>query len=147
MTHFRLSVLMALLLAAGPAAPALAANASEGAKLRQARSLWAKQHLRDYSFRLRLSCFCAPDARKPAIVTVRNGRPHGAAVSSRQLDTFPEMFARIGETLTKPGSGRVTVRYDAHRGFPRSASLDPIKLAVDDEYHWTVDRFRVLRTR
>jgi hypothetical protein len=39
---------------------------------------------------------------------------------------------------------RLSVRFDARRGFPRSASIDSIKNAVDDEIGWTVDRFRVL---
>jgi hypothetical protein len=147
MTHPRLASLVVLLLAACLATSALAAGPSDSAKLKQARALWAKQHVRDYSFRLKLSCFCPPDVRRSVIVTVHNGRPHGAPASSRHIDTFPEMFARIGETLTKPGSGGATVRYDARRGFPRSASLDPIKLAADDEYSWTADRFRVLRPR
>jgi hypothetical protein len=150
--HPSLAVLAALLLAACLAAPASASAsasgaASDSAKLRQARALWAKQHVRDYSFRLKLSCFCPPDVRRSVIVTVHNARPHGAPASSRHIDTFPEMFARIRETLTKPDSGGATVRYDTRRGFPRSASLDPIKLAVDDEYRWTADRFRVLRPR
>jgi hypothetical protein len=38
----------------------------------------------------------------------------------------------------------VTARYDRRRGFPRVASIDQIKLAVDDELGFTVDRFRVL---
>ena len=146
----RLALLAILLLsaAAAPApAPARSAGMSDSAKLSRARALWAKQHVRDYSFRLQVSCFCTPAARKAVIVTVRDGRPRPASASHSEIDTFPKMFARISDTLAKPKSGGVTVRYDARRGFPRSASLDPIKLAVDDEYSWTVDRFRVLRAR
>jgi hypothetical protein len=145
MKRSRLAPLPVLLVAAAATvATAAPAATSESAKLKQARALWTKQHVRDYSFRLQRSCFCPPDVRKAMTVTVHNGQPHGASASNRDIDTFPEMFARIGETLKKPDSGGVKVRYDAHRGFPRTASLDPIKGAVDDEYSWTVDRFRVL---
>jgi Family of unknown function (DUF6174) len=149
MTRTRLALLAMILVAtvAGGTASAPAADNSDLAKLERARTLWNKQHVRDYSFRVTLSCFCPADVRKPVIVTVRKGRPHGAPASHREIDTFPEMFARIATTLTNPNSGGARVRYDAHRGFPRSASLDPIKGAVDDELSWTVDRFRVLRKR
>jgi hypothetical protein len=56
-------------------------------------------------------------------------------------------FAQIREALDDPKAGKVAVRYDAHRGFPRRASIDRIKNAIDDEIAWTVDRFRPLRPR
>jgi hypothetical protein len=78
-------------------------------------------------------------------VTVRKGRPHGATGFQKQLDTVPKMFGHIERALGDPKAGDVSIRYDARRGFPRSASIDAIKNAVDDEIGWTVDRFRVLR--
>jgi hypothetical protein len=63
------------------------------------------------------------------------------------VGTIPETFAAIRHVLLDPQAGAVSVRYDAHRGFPRTVSLDPIKHAVDDEIGWTVDRFQPLPAR
>jgi hypothetical protein len=115
-----------------------------GSELSRNRALWSAQHLGDYRFRLSVRCFC-PSAGHPVTVTVRKGRPHGATGFQQQLDTVPEMFGRIERALGDPKAGEVSVRFDARRGFPRSASIDSIKNAVDDEIGWTVDRFRVLR--
>ena len=106
------------------------------------RALWAHQHLRDYRFRLRVTCFCQMNG-KPIAVTVRHGRPT-VPPPFTGLGTFPEMFALIRGVVIDPESGGASVRYDTHRGFPRSAALDPIRNAIDDEIGWTVDRFRVL---
>jgi hypothetical protein len=81
------------------------------------------------------------------VITVRNGHPHGAAGALRELDTVPEMFAAIRGALHDPSAGDVTVSYDRHLGFPRSASIDRIKNAVDDEIGWTANHFRRLPTR
>ena len=95
--------------------------------------------LRDYRFRLRVYCF-----GRAVTITVRNGRPHGATGFQKQFDTVPELFGQIRRALDDPKAGHVDVRYDARRGFPRHASIDRIKNAIDDEISWTVDRFRVL---
>jgi hypothetical protein len=80
-------------------------------------------------------------------VIVRDGRPLGATDFQRRLDTVPEMFAEIRRALNDPKAGDVTVRYDARRGFPRTASIDRIRSAIDDEIEWTVDRFKPLPRR
>ena len=128
-------------------APALAADADRVAQRRELernRARWARQHLRDYRFRLRVTCFC-PFRGRAVTVVVRHGRPHGAGDSQKQLDTVPEMFAQIRRALDDPKAGEVAVRYDRHRGFPRNVSIDRIKNAIDDEIAWTVDHFTALR--
>lgn len=128
------------------ATPALAAGTDKSAAraaLAHNRALWSSQHVRDYRFRLRVTCFCA-GVGKPVTVTVRNGKPVGAKGAAAGLATVPAMFKEIASALADPKSGDVTVRYDTHRGFPRSASVDRIKRAADDEIGWTMDRFRPL---
>ena len=105
-------------------------------------ALWSNLHVRDYSFRLRITCFC-PLPRE-AVLTVRNGHPQGATDALGQLDTIPKMFAAIRSALHNPRSGEVTVSYDRHLGFPRRASIDRIKNAVDDEIGWIADHFHRL---
>jgi hypothetical protein len=114
------SLLLILVATASIVATAPAADGDRGGQrqeLQRNRTLWAHQHIRNYRFRLRVRCFC-PSARHSVIVTVRDGRPHGATGFQRQLDTFPEMFAAIGRALDDPKAGTVTVRYNARRGFP-----------------------------
>jgi hypothetical protein len=105
---------------------------------------WGRQHLRDYRFRMRVRCFC-PSAGHAVLVTVRDGRPHGVTGFPKRLDTIPEMFRAIRGALDDSRADDVTVRYDVRRGFPRSASIDRIKNAIDDEVGWTADRFRPLK--
>jgi len=146
----RLLVIVVLAMSAAAAiAPAIAAapgKAVQRRELARNSALWTRQHLRDYRFRLSVQCFC-PGARRAVIVTVRNGRPRGSSPIQKRYDTFGEQFSAIGRVLDDPGAGKVSVVYDARRGFPRRAALDPIKAAIDDEQSWTVDQFRPLRTR
>lgn len=116
------------------------------AALDAAYAKWKRQKLRNYRYRLRITCFC-PDARRAINVIVRNGKPRRLTGYARQLSTVPRLFARIREALRDPKAGEVTARYDRTRGFPRVAAIDRIRLAIDDEIGWTVDRFRPLRPR
>lgn len=108
--------------------------------LAAARERWRRHGRRSYRFRLRLSCFC-PDAGRPHALTVRRGRP---SRSDLPVATVPQMFAAIAEALRDPGAGEVRATYDARRGFPRTAWIDRIRSAMDDEIGWTVDRVRPL---
>ncbi len=130
-----IAVLM-LVLPAG----AIAAG-TQDLQLQRASALWSSQHLRSYSYRITVGCFCAPPYRRPTAVTVRGGKPHVSKYVIKQLRTIPDMFRLIRKTLADPNAGAVTVTYDKRRGFPRSVRLDPIKNAVDDEVSWTIDRF------
>lgn len=108
------------------------------------RALWTRQGLGNYRFRLHVHCYC-PDAARAVTITVRNGRPRGARGYQKQFDTVPELFQAIRRGLEDPRSGDVSISYDRRRGFPRTASIDRIKNAIDDEIGWTVDRFRTFR--
>jgi hypothetical protein len=142
-------LILPLLALAVCAAPAVAVSGDAAAQRRDLvhnRARWAHQNLRDYRFRLRVSCFCASSQRAAITVTVRRGRPVGATPFTG-VRTIPEMFATIRRVLLDPHAGAVFLRYDARRGFPRTVSLDPIKNAVDDEIGWTMDRFQPLPAR
>jgi hypothetical protein len=140
----RLAIIVALVAIVAPAPVASAVQGDQREQLERNVAVWGDQHLHDYRFRLRVRCFC-PSARHAVTVTVRDGRPVGAAGFQRRLDTVPELFDAIHRALDDPKAGAVTVRYDGRRGFPRTASIDQIKNAIDDEIGWTVDRFRPLR--
>lgn len=140
----RLLVIIVALGALIAAAPSRGAVNGQRRELERNRTLWAQQHIRDYRFRLRVYCFC-PSRGHAVTITVRGGRPHGATGFQTQFDTVPELFRQIRHALDDPDAGEIKVRYDARRGFPRSASIDRIKNAIDDEISWKVDRFRRLR--
>jgi hypothetical protein len=146
--RYRIS-LLGLVMAAWAAAPALARPLEAGtqrAELERNRSLWTSQHLRDYRFRLRVQCFC-PDAATAVTVIVRDGRPRGATGFRKRFDTMPELFAALDRSIGDPRAGDVSVRYSARRGFPRSAFVDAVAQTADEEFGWSIDRFRPLRPR
>ncbi len=144
--HLAALALAGLLAVAGPpagasptaAAPAAtpAAPSRQQAQLARARALWSAQHLQSYRFRLRITCDCPPASDRPLEITVRHGRSPNARYFPGQLQTFPQMFRLIDQILTDPNTEGATVRYDPHRGFPRTARIDAIS--------WTVDRFHPL---
>ena len=113
------------------------------AALNAARARWRDAGLRSYRFRLEVSCYC-PDAGVERVIRVRDGRPQGGKGADRSVDTVPEMFRQIRDALDNPDAGDVEVRYDAELGYPRAASLDRIKMAIDDEISWTARGLRAL---
>jgi hypothetical protein len=119
-----------------------AATPGQTAQLAQKRALWNHQHLRSYAYRLQISCFC-PD-RQPVTITVRNGVSHGGSGFGAQLSTVPKLFGTIQRALSSPTGRVAAVHYDLTRGFPRSASIDPIIGAIDDEFGWTITGFHRL---
>ena len=123
------------------AAPASAAAADEATKLAKARERWAAQDARDYTFRIRVTCFCP--RRDPVTIRVRDGKPRGTPPRLREFDTIEELFARIGEELDRGGDP--DGRYAARTGAPRSFEADPAPRAIDDEYAVTVRRLRITR--
>ncbi len=134
-----LTIAAALLL---PVAPAAAGPAREAAKLAAARERWSAQHALDYTFRLRLSCFCV--LREPVRIRVRDGKPRRTPRALRRFDTVPELFERIQEEIDRGGAG-LDARYGVRTGVPKDFSADPIPMAIDDEYSVIVRRLRITR--
>jgi Family of unknown function (DUF6174) len=130
-----------VLAAAALVAPATADPADEAAELAKARERWAAQDARDYSFRVRVLCFCAH--RDFVRVRVRDGRPRDTPRRLRELDTVEELFTRIAEQIERGGGA--DARYGRRSGAPRSFDADPLPRAVDDEYAVTVRGLRITR--
>ena len=129
---------LAFLLAA--AAPAGAAQ-DERTEWAKARERWAEIDARDYSFRVRISCFCP--TREFVKVRVRDGKPRAAPRRLRRFDTVDELFDRIAEQIERGGGAQA--RYAERTGVPRSFSADPLPNAADDEYDVAVKRLRITR--
>ena len=87
----------ALVAALALAVPASAAAADETTKLAKARERWAAQDARDYTFRIRITCFCP--VRDFVTIRVRGGKPRGTPRRLRDVDTIEELFARVQDEL------------------------------------------------
>ena len=125
------------------AAPAAASAPDEATKLAKARERWAAQDALDYTYRVRLTCFC-PD-RDPVTIRVRDGEPRGTPRRLRRFDTIEELFSadRRGARARHRGARRRATR--AVTGAPRWFNADPIPQAIDDEYVVTVRKLRITR--
>jgi len=123
------------------AAPAGASAADETTKLAKARERWAAVDARDYTFRIRIACFCP--VHDFVTVRVRDGKPRATPRRLRRFDTVEELSARIGEELDRGGDP--DARYALRTGVPRTFDADPLPRAIDDEYAVVVRRLRITR--
>ena len=135
----RRSASAALVAALAVAFPAAASADDQATRLAKARERWAVQDARDYTFRIRVTCFCP--VRDFVKVRVRDGKPVGTPRRLRAFDTIAELFARVGDELDRGGNPRAS--YARRTGAPRRFSADPAPQAVDDEYAITVRRVRI----
>lgn len=101
------------------------------ARLRAAEARWKAGGLRDYRFTVAVSCFCPPQYTKARRITVRDGRPQHPAAASKPIATIPRLFRRIRDAIEHEVDG-LQVRY-GKTGMPRVISLDPDRMAVDEE--------------
>ena len=143
--HAIAALIPSLALAAAPAqaaAPSIEDGSAQQA-LEAARAKWRAATPRSYTYRLTLSCFCAADTRRPRTFVVRDGRPRNTPRGYRRLNTGAKLFRLVQQAIDDRAAG-LTVRYRGN-GLLRHISVDTIEEAVDDEYTYTVDRFRRLR--
>lgn len=120
------------------AAPATALD--DRADLRRARARWARQHVRDYRYRLQVGCFCPKEVLGPHRIRVRRGRPVRTRRAIAPYDTIPDLFEVIDDALDGRAA-QLDVRYDRRLGYPRSISVNHRADTADDELTITVDRF------
>lgn len=109
-----------------------------------AKARWKAKGPRSYTMRVRRSCFCPPPYTSPHTVVVRGGRITRAHEAVRDVATVPRLF-RVVQRAIDGKAVRLTVRYDATRGVPRSIAVDQSFMIADEEQALTVDRFKRLR--
>ena len=148
-------ILTAVAIAAGAASPDVQAglrgdrvdpqilDGTHQRRLAAARDRWRAHRVRNYRFRVSLSCFCPPDIRAPVVILVRRGRPQEAPTHLRRVATVPRLLRMVQQAIDDRVSG-LSVRYGS-RGIPRSISVDPSRGVADDESAYAVDRFRAAR--
>jgi len=121
--------------------------------LQKQRIKWAGLNLQNYRYRLEVGCFCPVEAIGPVDIEVRNNATasgkytaDGRAVNNeffQNYDTMDKLFKVIQDAINEEADS-IKVTWDDQYGFPAVISLDPIKLAVDDERTLTVTNFSVV---
>jgi len=113
-------------------------------QLDAARARWRRLAARSYRMRVRLTCYCPHEVRRPRMIVVRRGRPVGlVAPYLDRFATVPRQFARIQEAIDARVAA-LTVSYRPS-GRPRTIAIDRSRAIVDEEIALAVDRFRRLR--
>jgi len=112
------------------------------------KSLWNSKNISNYTFTMRLVCFCPPGRVGPHTVKVVKGKI--VSVNGLQYDEnktgklYPisEYFDYISTTLaTKPFRSEIT--YNPKYGYPEIVYFDFIEAAVDDEIRYAITNFSV----
>lgn len=123
----------------------------ERERLEQARAQWRSQGIADYRFTFRRACFCAPDVREPAVVTVRRGAivsVESVATGSPQdpalYYTIEGLFDLLEDAIDQEAA-RLTADYDSALGYPRSAFIDRNEMIADEELGFQASDLQPMR--
>ena len=148
----RLSWLLPAILAVGcgitrPSGPLAAAQA----ELTEARRLWRSQGLTGYTYVLSRGCFCTPEYREPATVTVRGGRvvsavsvATGEARDIAWFEPIDGLFDSIQEAIDD-GAAQVQAEYDPARGYPILVYIDIDQRLADEEISYEAKALTPIR--
>jgi hypothetical protein len=124
---------------AGTVDPSIA-DGSAQRQLNAARRNWNRNGPSSYTYRLQLSCFCQPEVHT---FVVRRGKPRHPPRGFKDVDTAPRLFKLVRKAIDDRVDGLHVTYY--RNGALKELSVDQTRMAVDDEYTYTVDRFRRLR--
>jgi hypothetical protein len=141
-----LLVVLALAFSATPASasddeadPSITDGSAQRA-LDAARARWRDVGPANYSYRTRLFCFCTADALKPHMFVVRNRKPrHRPPKELRGLATGWRLFKLVQDAIDEKVDG-LSVKYRKN-GMLKEIEVDQYRMAADDEYGYSVDRF------
>ena len=110
--------------------------------LAAARARWKAGGINSYRFRVQRSCFCNPKQGQ-ATITVRGGRPGAIENALDVVATVPRVFRVVADAIENK-STRLTVTYDAKRGFVRHVYIDRVAQIADEEVGYDVTKFTPL---
>jgi hypothetical protein len=107
-----------------------------------ARQVWRVAGPRDYRFRFRQSCFCAPAVTAPVLLTVRGAEvvsavyaEDGRTVAPSDLGRYPsveELFTRVEQAIATEAY-EIRASYDPRLGYPTSVFVDQSRTMADEE--------------
>src|SRR3954447_2136188 len=119
--------------------PSIADGSAQRA-LDAAKHTWHRQGPPSYTYRLRLSCFCKPEAHT---YVVRNRRAVKPRKGTRATATGWKLFKLVQHAIDGRVDG-LAVEYRSN-GLLKRLSVDQWSGAADDEYEYVLDRYRRLR--
>jgi hypothetical protein len=127
----------------GVTPPVVTTSVAPAADLASAKARWKALGATNYTFRYGVSCFCPVFAgvvtvKEGVVVTWKPDDDNQHAPKMSDVPTIDSLLARVDEAHNK-ATGDVKITYD-----PTNASIDWMKLAIDDEMSWTVADFTVL---
>ena len=110
---------------------------------------WESTEIEDYSFVLRIMCFCAPETTEPKTIVVKggeittvNGKPYDPE-QNWGVVTISDLFDKI-ENITPQNPAVLNVTYDTKYGFPSSLYIDRDEMIADEEIGYSVSDFSPL---
>lgn len=112
-------------------------------ELVRAERTWERQHLRDYDYEYRKSCFCEFDGTlivrvRAGVVTSATRVMDGSALTDEELAQVPTILGLFGiARRALDDADEVTVEYHPTLGFPTRIAIDWLEDAVDDEVVYT----------
>jgi uncharacterized protein DUF6174 len=106
------------------------------------RQKWSQNGFSDYTFTLRMDCFCAINGPVRVLVIADSARQvtmesTGEVLNASWIPTIKKLFDFIDQEIARPAAV-LQVTYDATLGYPTKIVADPIANAVDDEITYTV---------
>ena len=136
----------------------LAACSAVGSEFDRNRTTWKNSGIAHYRFGLTLGCFCPFQDKMPLSIEVNQGEivsiagPDGKEISKDDVNyqlfadygTIDRIFEKLDGAMDDKQAGDIIVKYDPTFGIPTEASIDYIKLAMDDEIYVTVSGFEKL---
>lgn len=118
------------------------------------RQQWNQQKIFNYRYTLTSSCFCAPEARGPVVIEVRNGRTTNITSANtgqpvnpelfRQYNTIPKLFNLIANGIVRRASS-VTVQYNSTFGYPTQINIDYSTQMADEEVYLSVENLQKIQ--
>jgi hypothetical protein len=151
MRFTRIAILLPLLLSACDAVGPDDVWEVERDRLERNAELWSSTQPAHYAFFLERLCFCGTEVTARVRIDVLNGAvvsrtyADGRPVPSQWQDLFPTMegvFQILREALDREAF-EFEAQYDPDRGYPRTAAIDYVENAVDEELGLRLTGFSV----
>jgi hypothetical protein len=112
------------------------------------QSLWKGKNIQNYTFTLRLICYCPPARTGPHVIKVVNGRiasvnglPYDESKTGK-LYPITEYFDFINTSLS-PKPFRSEISYNPKYGYPEVVYFDFSEAIADDEIRYAITSFIV----
>jgi Family of unknown function (DUF6174) len=113
------------------------------------RRLWNQQKISNYRYTLGRDCFCAPEARGPVVIQVRNGKTisitnaaNGKPVNPelfKEYNTIPKLFNSVKDAIDRK-EPELTVQYNQKLGYPTQIKIG--SLAADAGVVLTIENLQ-----